>query len=101
MSATGDKFRELHQYGREKRLCNLQFSTQIVRDSGLPFEITRDGFQIKFRTPKGAVTFSPTTGRYIGASLDGRGVFNLIRDLAPLMNPNEAARPNPTERKAI
>lgn len=74
------KFKEMHEAARRKREENKKRSTAILNELGLPFEIHNDGFHLVIRHPGGVVNFFPSTGRYTGL-FNGRGVFNLLRDL--------------------
>lgn len=80
MSEMGELYRIMREDAAEKRRSNLAKSTDILRKSGIAFESRNDGFHLMIRTGSGVVNFYPSTGRYAGA-FDGRGVFNLLRDL--------------------
>ena len=80
MSDTGELWREMRRDAAEKRRSNLEKSTRILQGSGVRFESHNGGLHLIVRTAAGPVNFFPSTGRYTGA-LDGRGVFNLMRDL--------------------
>lgn len=80
MSETGELYRMMREESAEKRRINLEKSTQILREAGVSFESRNEGVHLIIRTDAGKVNFYPSTGRYNGA-LDGRGVFNLLKDL--------------------
>lgn len=65
---------------RRKRGDNKANSTAILTAHGIHFAVHNAGYHLVIRRPEGVVNFFPSTGRYTGL-FDGRGVFNLLREL--------------------
>ena len=83
MSEIGDAFKGYIQVCREKKQRNKEYSTALLVKRGIKFESRNDGVHLMIETAQGRVNFYPSTGLYNGA-LQGRGVFNLLKELKGL-----------------
>ena len=80
MSEFAETQKAFREYFREKRQTNKEQSTALLIEKGIKFESRNDGAHLMIETAKGRVNFYPSTGLYNGA-FEGRGVFNLLKDL--------------------
>ena len=78
-----EDFKAYAQESRERRQSNKERSTALLIDRGIKFESRNDGVHLMIETAQGRVNFYPSTGLYNGA-LQGRGVFNLLKELKGL-----------------
>lgn len=78
MGDMGDDFNAFKKAGQQKRWRNLENSTRILKEHGIPFETYNNGIHLKV----GPFDFWPSTGLYMHSKTQktGRGVFNLIKE---------------------
>lgn len=77
-------FRAMSERSRQKREDNREAAPAILTRHGLAFETHNAGVHLIVTGPHGKADFWPGTGKWIvRAGGNGRGVFNLIKKLAP------------------
>jgi len=80
MSDMGDDFRAWKLHKRAKKEKNLEHSTRLLQESGIPFESKNWGVHLIVQGNSGLIDFWPSTGKFIARSgAKGRGVRNLIK----------------------
>lgn len=83
MGDMADIFKEHRRYAQGRRRENKEKSTALLVERGVKFESRNDGLHLMIETAKGRVNFYPSTGLFYGA-IEGRGVFNLLKELKGL-----------------
>ena len=81
MSDTGEMYSALKKHNKEKKRNNLEYSTKILEDAGIPFIKKNGGVHLII---DGAFDFWPSTGLFINRAnqKQGRGVKNLLKALS-------------------
>ena len=85
-------FRAMKEYKVEKRSYNTEFSTEILKKTGIVFVSKNNGAHLIIMDPKAPIAdFWPSTGKFIFRynSVKGRGVYNLIKQLQKERERNE------------
>lgn len=80
MSELGDDFRLYGEMRKKKRESNIDFSTKILADKGIPFVSKNYGVHLIVNK---LFDFYPSTGLFIHRNTKkrGRGIYNLIKQL--------------------
>ena len=82
MSDTGEMYSDLKKHNKAKKRVNLEASTKMLEDAGIPF-IKKNG-GVHLIVGDGAFDFWPSTGLFINRAnqKQGRGVKNLLKALS-------------------
>jgi hypothetical protein len=80
MGDMGDSFRAWTKSKQEKRWSNLEWSTNYLKEVGIPFTSHNGGVHLIIDGPDGWIDFWPSTGKWIFRSGEkGRGIQNLFK----------------------
>ena len=81
MGDMGEMFNDLKKHTKAKKRNNLEYSTKMLEDAGIPFIKKNGGVHL---IVDGAFDFWPSTGLFINRSTQkqGRGVKNLLKALS-------------------
>ena len=81
MGDTGEMYSDLKKHNKAKKRVNLEASTKMLEDAGIPFIKKNGGVHL---IVDGAFDFWPSTGLFINRSTQkqGRGVKNLLKALS-------------------
>lgn len=80
MSELAENFKEMRENSKVKRAKNLFRSTEIVKESGVKFEVKNGGYHL---VVDDRYDFYPSTGMFIERKTrkTGRGVFKLLEKM--------------------
>lgn len=82
MGDTGEDFRVMREFARDKKAKNKKDSTQILIDNNIEFESKNYGVHLIIRHNGFIVDFWPSTGLFEArAGWHGRGVKNLLKKI--------------------
>ena len=78
---SAEYWRDVREYGQEKRARNRESSAEILREVGIEFTALNSGAHLFVRGRAGEADFWPGTGLWVmrGTGRRGRGVWRLIK----------------------
>lgn len=82
-SELGETFEAWRKHRREVKQNNKNYSTQLLKDSGIEFAEHNEGLHLMIRLNSDIVDFWPSTGKWHMRRNNkwGRGVFKLLSEL--------------------
>lgn len=81
MGDMGDDFRAWNKYIKEKKLSNLESSTEILIRNQINFTSHNGGVHLIITSLNEIIDYWPSTGKWIvrKSNKQGRGVFKLLK----------------------
>ena len=82
MSDLAETFRLMKEHTKQKKLSNIEYSTQLLIDKGVEFESKNGGVHLIVTHNGSIADFWPSTGKFqIRGKGYSRGVKNLLNQL--------------------
>jgi hypothetical protein len=79
-SEIAEMYKEHKEERRHKKVMNMEYSTELLKTVGIPFEAKNNGIHLIVEGIDCKIDYWPSTGKFIARNgNEGRGIKNLLR----------------------